>query len=407
MRNLHNIFDNKAIFFTIILSLASTVIGSVSLIHSSYGQDESTLSTPSESGVSSEAGIDQLICDDGTAPDESGICADGSQPQSITVNTTAAGVPATEQLMCSDGTAPDAATGVCADGSQPQPQTVNPTATTNPPVTQSTMSNMKCDPNENTIRKGSTGAPVINLQNILMALGFNPGPADGIYGTSSENAVKQFQQSNNLAADGVVGPNTWAALCKSLVQTPPTNTGAAPPNVVPSGGNVPIAWGTKVSSDFKTKVIEIARDLGTNPDFLMAAMYFESGGTFSPSILNKAGSGAVGLIQFMPKTAINLGTTVDQLKAMSAVDQLEFVKKYLLPYKGRLNGVEDVYMSILWPVAVGKPVNVVLFDSTKTPITYKQNKGLDVNNDGTVTKTEAAAQVIKLLASGSLPANAR
>ena len=74
------------------------------------------------------------------------------------------------------------ATGVCADGSQPQPQTVNPTATTNPPVTQSTMSNMKCDPNENTIRKGSTGAPVINLQNILMALGFNPGPADGIYG---------------------------------------------------------------------------------------------------------------------------------------------------------------------------------------------------------------------------------
>ena len=112
--------------------MASPVIGSVSLIHSSYGQDESTLSTPSESGVSSEAGIDQLICDDGTAPDESGICADGSQPQPQTqpepINPTEGTAPVTEQLMCSDGTAPDAATGVCADGSQPQSITVNTTA---------------------------------------------------------------------------------------------------------------------------------------------------------------------------------------------------------------------------------------------------------------------------------------
>ena len=295
--------------------------------------------------------------------------------------------------MCSDGTAPDAATGVCADGSQPQPQTVNPTATTNPPVTQSTMSNMKCDPNEITIRKGSTEAPVVNLQNILVALGFNPGPADGIFGTSSENAVKQFQQSNNLAADGVVGPNTWAALCKSLAQTPPTNTGAAPPNVVPSGGNVPIAWGTKVSSDFKTKVIEIARDLGTNPDFLMAAMYFESGGTFSPSILNKAGSGAVGLIQFMPKTAINLGTTVESTQSYVSRRPIRICQKVLVALQRTAQWSGRCLHEYPLAGCRGKTSNVVLFDSTKTPITYKQNKGLDVNNDGTVTKTEAAPQV--------------
>lgn len=41
----------------------------------------------------------------------------------------------------------------------------------------------------------------------------------------------------------------------------------------------------------------------------MAAMAFESGETFSPSIKNAAGSGAVGLIQFMPSTAKALGTS--------------------------------------------------------------------------------------------------
>src|SRR5205085_3198990 len=69
----------------------------------------------------------------------------------------------------------------------------------------------------------------------------------------------------------------------------------------------------KVSQAFKDKVVQIASDLGTNPNFLMAVMSFESGGTFSPSIKNAAGSGAVGLIQFMPPTAKGLGTSTAAL----------------------------------------------------------------------------------------------
>jgi hypothetical protein len=59
----------------------------------------------------------------------------------------------------------------------------------------------------------------------------------------------------------------------------------------------------------------------------MAAMAFETGGSFSPAVPNKAGSGAVGLIQFMPSTAKGLGTSTEALKKMSAVQQLDFVKK--------------------------------------------------------------------------------
>lgn len=163
-----------------------------------------------------------------------------------------------------------------------------------------------------------------------------------------------------------------------------------------------IAWGKSVTAEFKSKVLLIAAELETNPDFLMAAMAFESAETFSPSIFNAAGSGAVGLIQFMPNTASGLGTSSELLAKMSAVDQLDCVKKYFLPYKGRISALDDLYMVILWPSAVGKSTDYVLFykDDKKHPKLYAQNKGLDVNADGKITKAEAAAQVRSKLDKG-------
>jgi murein L,D-transpeptidase YcbB/YkuD len=35
---------------------------------------------------------------------------------------------------------------------------------------------------------------------------------DGVFGSKTQDAVKSFQQGNNLTADGIVGPLTWAAL---------------------------------------------------------------------------------------------------------------------------------------------------------------------------------------------------
>ena len=169
-----------------------------------------------------------------------------------------------------------------------------------------------------------------------------------------------------------------------------------------------LAWGKKVSSPFRDRVTRIAENLAVNSDYLMACMAFESGGTFSPSIKNAAGSGAVGLIQFMPSTAQALGTNTQQLAAMSAVKQLDFVEKYFLPKKGKLKTLEDVYMAILWPVAIGKPLEYVLFDKDDQdhPKRYIQNAGLDFNKDGLITKAEAAAKVRHQLEVGLLPENA-
>jgi peptidoglycan hydrolase-like protein with peptidoglycan-binding domain len=150
-----------------------------------------------------------------------------------------------------------------------------------------------------------------------------------------------------------------------------------------------------VSQAFKDKVVKIASDLGTNPNFLMAVMSFESGATFRPSVKNMAGSGAVGLIQFMPTTATGLGTTTAKLAAMTAEAQLDFVAKYFARFKGRLNSIEDTYMAVLFPAAVSKGSTFVLF--RKPSKAYTQNKGLDINGDGEITVADATDKVRKIL----------
>jgi murein DD-endopeptidase MepM/ murein hydrolase activator NlpD len=159
-----------------------------------------------------------------------------------------------------------------------------------------------------------------------------------------------------------------------------------------------VAWGARVSPRFKTRVLAIAEDLGCDADHLMACMAFETGETFSPSVRNAAGSGATGLIQFMPSIATMLGTTTTALAAMTAEAQLDYVARYFLPYRGRLRTVEDLYMAILWPAAIGKPADHVLFAAPKK--TYAQNRGLDRDGDGRVTKREAAAAVRAKLVKG-------
>jgi hypothetical protein len=158
---------------------------------------------------------------------------------------------------------------------------------------------------------------------------------------------------------------------------------------------------TSVASDtaFQEEVSAVAGRLGISEADLYAVMSFETGGTFNPGIRNAAGSGATGLIQFMPSTARGLGTTTEALAGMSRVEQLQYVEKYLSNKGIRGGNLSDVYMSVLFPAAVGKPDNYVLFGrgamSGYTGVAYTQNKGLDSNGDGSVTKAEASAKVLR------------
>ena len=120
----------------------------------------------------------------------------------------------------------------------------------------------------------------------------------------------------------------------------------------------------------------------------MAVINFESAGTFSPSIQNKY-SGATGLIQFMPSTAKSLGTSVEALKYMDFLTQLNYVEKYYRPYRGKIKSFVDLYLATFFPVAMGKPDNFVIQTSKISPeVIAKQNPVFDLDKNNSVTVGE-------------------
>jgi hypothetical protein len=216
------------------------------------------------------------------------------------------------------------------------------------------------------------------LQRLMQRAGYYGGDDDGDWG--------------DLSQAGAV------AALSSLPQVvaPP------PPEIAPSAAPTRLAWGARVSQTFRDRVLWIGEQLGLDPSDLMSCMAWESGRSFRADVRNMAGSGATGLIQFMPSTARGMGTTTDALAAMTPEDQLKFVYRYFEPFRGKLNSLDDIYMAILWPAAVGKPASHALFTGG---VAYRQNAGLDIDRDGVVTKAEAARKVRGLLDEGLRPGN--
>ena len=184
---------------------------------------------------------------------------------------------------------------------------------------------------------------------------------------------------------------------------------------------------------FVEKVKKISADLQINPDWLMALMNSETGGTFNPQIVNRQKASvkgwdengkvvkpagqpddenayararyrATGLIQFMPATARHLGTTNQLLYRMNNLQQLDYVHKYFLRVKGKIKGFEDLYLFAFYPYAVGKP-DTYVFGSERSDAfareIVKQNP-LDVDKDGVLSVGEFKKFLYKRIPPGAL-----
>lgn len=140
--------------------------------------------------------------------------------------------------------------------------------------------------------------------------------------------------------------------------------------------------------EFLARVKKIAGMLGIDPNWLMIVMNSESG--LNHKAVNKF-SNATGLIQFMPKTAKWIGTSINSLANMSNVEQLEYVYRYFNFYKKHIKSYTDLYLITFYPIALTQ--NWPDF-KTLPPIVVKQNAVMDLNKNGILTVGEVRAWVL-------------
>ncbi len=147
-----------------------------------------------------------------------------------------------------------------------------------------------------------------------------------------------------------------------------------------------------VTPAFIREVEAMAGRLGTRPEYLLAVMSFETGESFRPDVRNAAGSGATGLIQFMPGTARELGTSTEALARMSSVEQLEYVERYFNRRSdpGDLRTLEGVYTTVLYGSPRPNPDSTLFSQGSSA---YRMNAPLDTNRDGRITAGEATSFV--------------
>lgn len=65
-----------------------------------------------------------------------------------------------------------------------------------------------------TVKSGSRGDAAKIVQGALIANGFSCGSSgiDGVFGSASVSALKNYQKAQGITADGIVGPATWGKL---------------------------------------------------------------------------------------------------------------------------------------------------------------------------------------------------
>ncbi len=137
--------------------------------------------------------------------------------------------------------------------------------------------------------------------------------------------------------------------------------------------------------DFDKKVRRISDKLDIHPDWLMAIMHSES--KLDASLVNYKGSGAAGLIQFLPTTAVSMDITVEQIRNLNHIQQLDYVHEYLNEVKKvrkiDFENITDLYLAILYPKAIGEDMDFVLY--RKPSQTYQNNSGLDEDHNGEIS----------------------
>ncbi len=171
------------------------------------------------------------------------------------------------------------------------------------------------------------------------------------------------------------------------IKTDPTIQTEPIPRIVTTQNNKDL-----LGKEFLKRLKEVAKEINCNYKDLLAVLNSES--SLNPKAVNKQ-SGAAGLLQFMPSTAKDLGTSTEEILNMSPIEQLDYVEKYFKKHK-KIGGfkeneklkAEDLYALTFLPARAKRDILTDISEKY-----YKPNKGLDINNDGKITKNDLAVRM--------------
>ncbi len=218
--------------------------------------------------------------------------------------------------------------------------------------------------------RGSRGADVTSLQQRLTDAGYDTQGVDGRWGANTQAAYDQYRADHPLPLQTGTGYSAPSGFDYNQIRGVRNN-----PNVTP---------------EFLRQVEGVAQRVGAKPEELMGVMSLETMGTFRPSVANPD-THATGLIQFMPRTAQGLGTSIGELSRMTPSEQLPWVEKYLSQpaYRGRVGTLEGLYSAVL-PGHIMGPDEVMFRPGTAA---YNANKWLDTDHQNGISVQEAVQQV--------------
>ncbi|OCR00506.1 peptidoglycan-binding protein [Oscillatoriales cyanobacterium USR001] len=118
---------------------------------------------------------------------------------------------------------------------------------------------------EKTLSKGDRGAEVAAVQKRLQAHGLNVGAIDGDFGSRTVSAVKEFQESQGLLANGIVNEATWTALKAGNENTAPIPVVTEKPTEKSTETNLSQIF-TLGASGSKVKTLQVRLEMqGYNP----------------------------------------------------------------------------------------------------------------------------------------------
>jgi len=226
----------------------------------------------------------------------------------------------------------------------------------------------------------------------------------------SEDENADLDLDNISAASAALSKAYPNVTVPDTAVTTPTITGPTQSGNVEAEKYIPLQLtGTakeRVGNDkeFLKGLVEMSKRLGANPGDMLAKMASES--SLMPNAQHPD-TLATGLIQMIPSTAREQGTSVEALKGMSRAEQLPFIEKFL---SKSLAGVErpispgHLYTATFLPAFVKEKEDFVLASKDgslpkgypESKQWYAGNKGLDADGDGRIQIFELGTRIAKL-----------